>query len=747
MWHQRWLATGVLVGVLLLVPARAARPDSPTRCGLQPASLGRSADLVGFVGTNHQYQVPAGVNSVSGGSAVHGYPAWFPVAMDNFSSSAVSDPTITISGGVDPSVFDGTLPSPGLPSSCSQPGLSPGQELQLLPGSGPSPGQGSSFLTARGEQESFALGFDSTRSVTPSAVPVGGGDVTVQFAVTITDPRFAGGTNGAPTIGVNFQPNPGTAAILALHDPGNLDAGETVQDNSFNTWVLQNAQLDKTYVFTAVVQVANPLNGSWTGQAGPWTWVPNAQITVTEPGTDTCTAGPSVRVAEPDLDGSASGSGAITLSVADGSHTWCVGRQASWIADYPGGLFPDVSAQVNAAIGTGVPANVNDIASATTLTGQRNWFALGIGSTGPVPNTVGDENPTVSVASGYDPSLLDPGFGPPASSLPIVFSGQSALNLPQNEGGPGIGSTIEASFQSPCDISRSVAPLTIPVAGGHQTVTYSIRCTGIDSLNVGIGLGVPGASIVSFAPPTNLGQGEQLLAPGLPSNGGGGFGLNGVQPGKLYTFSFVLSVPNPYGVPFTDTPDLKSVIGETQPTGCQGCGGLHTSVTIAEPTLDGPTSGAGSVTFSLSDPHIWNIAVSHGYEINLGGTQPGTLSYTGPAGASDGQPVTLDAASDALDGTPVTFTLGAQSCTGTTANGGASCTISLAQPVGSYTLTVSSPGDVSVYPTQTYATFAITGPTATAQCKGNGWTVFGIFKNQGDCVSYVATGGKNPPNG
>ena len=40
----------------------------------------------------------------------------------------------------------------------------------------------------------------------------------------------------------------------------------------------------------------------------------------------------------------------------------------------------------------------------------------------------------------------------------------------------------------------------------------------------------------------------------------------------------------------------------------------------------------------------------------------------------------------------------------------------------------------------------IVPPTTTAQCKDGAWMNFGgIFKNQGDCVSYVATGGKNPP--
>jgi hypothetical protein len=36
-------------------------------------------------------------------------------------------------------------------------------------------------------------------------------------------------------------------------------------------------------------------------------------------------------------------------------------------------------------------------------------------------------------------------------------------------------------------------------------------------------------------------------------------------------------------------------------------------------------------------------------------------------------------------------------------------------------------------------------PTSKDQCKKGGWESFGIFKNQGDCVSFVATGGKNSP--
>ncbi len=38
-------------------------------------------------------------------------------------------------------------------------------------------------------------------------------------------------------------------------------------------------------------------------------------------------------------------------------------------------------------------------------------------------------------------------------------------------------------------------------------------------------------------------------------------------------------------------------------------------------------------------------------------------------------------------------------------------------------------------------------PTAKDQCKNNGWRNFPGFKNQGDCVSFVATGGRNQSAG
>jgi probable HAF family extracellular repeat protein len=36
-------------------------------------------------------------------------------------------------------------------------------------------------------------------------------------------------------------------------------------------------------------------------------------------------------------------------------------------------------------------------------------------------------------------------------------------------------------------------------------------------------------------------------------------------------------------------------------------------------------------------------------------------------------------------------------------------------------------------------------PSTLNDCQNGGWKTYGVFKNQGDCVSFVATRGKNPP--
>ncbi len=54
-------------------------------------------------------------------------------------------------------------------------------------------------------------------------------------------------------------------------------------------------------------------------------------------------------------------------------------------------------------------------------------------------------------------------------------------------------------------------------------------------------------------------------------------------------------------------------------------------------------------------------------------------------------------------------------------------------------------GHLSNSPQDFTVTDAQSIPTSKDQCKNNGWRNFPGFKNQGDCVSFVATGGKRQP--
>jgi hypothetical protein len=80
-----------------------------------------------------------------------------------------------------------------------------------------------------------------------------------------------------------------------------------------------------------------------------------------------------------------------------------------------------------------------------------------------------------------------------------------------------------------------------------------------------------------------------------------------------------------------------------------------------------------------------------------------------------------------------TITGGTGAYSGATGSG----TVNTFQPTQTSSFTGSEDGTINV------------PPTSTDQCKDGGWMTFTnpSFKNQGDCVSYVATNGRNPGNG
>ena len=104
------------------------------------------------------------------------------------------------------------------------------------------------------------------------------------------------------------------------------------------------------------------------------------------------------------------------------------------------------------------------------------------------------------------------------------------------------------------------------------------------------------------------------------------------------------------------------------------------------------------------------------------------------------------AASTIPDGTTIAFATDfgvLSSPTATTIGGKAS--VLLTSPVEG-TATVSATLDnQTVSTTVTFTKPPL--PTSTDQCKNGGWQSYRVFRNQGDCVSFVATGGKKAPKG
>jgi hypothetical protein len=80
-------------------------------------------------------------------------------------------------------------------------------------------------------------------------------------------------------------------------------------------------------------------------------------------------------------------------------------------------------------------------------------------------------------------------------------------------------------------------------------------------------------------------------------------------------------------------------------------------------------------------------------------------------------------------------------------------TVALSERVGSTSPpNCSAPGPViwayfDPGPLRVYGDIIVTAalPGSTEQCKDGLWRDFGLFKNQGDCVSFMATGGRNAP--
>ena len=360
--------------------AARARADTvpPAHC-VTTSPGGPVNDLGALVGTHFEYSVPEGVSSVSGSAVRQGNPMWYPF-MANDSTTTVTNPTFTISGGVDPAVFEGGLPTPTLPSPCGLPSLAPGAAMGMEP----------PFLVAYGLQQSYHLGFGSSRTVTPDWVPAGGGNVTVQLSITMTDPAIVADNPFLTLNALQTEGPPVGITVVSTTDPANLNQGETIISPSpgSSSWQLSGMQLNKTYVFTAVLHVDGPTFMAPVGAS-------DAQITTDVASTPTgcsgaCTGpGPSVSIPVSGLDGSTPGSGQITFSVDQTDHGWTVGQQLSFDVAYPSFdpalHITRISAAANHQRQAAAGVTFTDDDPAGNLSQYSGTIAWGDGSTTNIP--------------------------------------------------------------------------------------------------------------------------------------------------------------------------------------------------------------------------------------------------------------------------------------------------------------------------------------------------------------------------
>ena len=110
-----------------------------------------------------------------------------------------------------------------------------------------------------------------------------------------------------------------------------------------------------------------------------------------------------------------------------------------------------------------------------------------------------------------------------------------------------------------------------------------------------------------------------------------------------------------------------------------------------------------------------------------------------------GQPTSTTAGPTTTTLVPTTTTLGP-----TTTTLAPTTTTTLAPTTTTTTLAPTTTTTLAPTTTTTLApttTTTANRPAVKDFCKQGGWVSFGVFKNQGDCVSWVATGGANPPSG
>ncbi len=256
-------------------------------------------------------EVGSGTDAVSASQLLNGTWSWFFTIDDN--DVVVADPTITVDSGYPVSAFPGGLGgATSFPVSVGQASLSPGESFF----SNPLAQFGVTTI-----QATMSPGFDSTRSVTPLTIPIGGGHQ--KLTVTITPRTTLGGYK------VAIYPDIPGVTDTQVSGPTDLN----------------NLQADMTYTIVYDLDVPNPFGV-------PFAFKPGVHVNGGLPNSIdwnsfNCCTGPtnSVSFADPSLDGGTPGRGHVTYSVDQTVNNWSVINGSFLEVGYDGlVLLPPTSA-------------------------------------------------------------------------------------------------------------------------------------------------------------------------------------------------------------------------------------------------------------------------------------------------------------------------------------------------------------------------------------------------------------------
>jgi hypothetical protein len=351
------------IGAQLVLPLAvavlvASWPAVPARAGTAGMNLDLARGELAIVG--------AGVDAVSASAQLPGTRAFW-AKLDNATAGPVTNPTVILNSGYPPAGFvANTQLVSAFPlrlSAASIPAATDGLFLGLdtpLPVTG-------------------APGFDSSRSVDQLDVPLAGLRQTTSVSVTLTDPRYAAPTHLLKLTIDSLVPG---ASLVALVPPTLTGPGDSVKvfpGTNGGQFVLQSGTRGHTYVFTAVLQIPNPVGVVFAHK-------PRVHILSLIQSVPVCTAcGPQTSIAlpEPLLDGPVAGSGGASASI-DQTLTWSTGYTDTYTVQYSETSLPAHAGACTSSVGPGIPP------PASVLSGLPGFHAAWYGQSGYMTLCPGD---------------------------------------------------------------------------------------------------------------------------------------------------------------------------------------------------------------------------------------------------------------------------------------------------------------------------------------------------------------------